>query len=347
MRHLWQWFHGYLLVCLHGRQINRFLNVCSKNGISLWKITYDLERKVRVHIRLKDFYVLKPYLKKTKTHLKILRKKGFPFWCYNHPRLKWMLVVFAICVLLMIYSRTYIWNIQIYGNEKIATAELKRYLEANDVLVGKRGSEIDCNKVEYLLRQEFQELGWVSVHRDKTTLCIDIKESLYGQFDNYPLEDDKGYHLIANKDAHIESIVTLSGTPVVIAGEDVKKGDILVRGECEIFDDIGEIKEVLHVQAQAVVCADVSYPFFSQLNEMEILSIKMAGIDIDTALNGVANLKLHQFLRKLEENGVIILDKNVMIDKKAKNIVFLGLVEAREQIGINIPVEETRKNESE
>ena len=347
MRHIWQWFHGYLLVCLRGRQINRFLNICSKNGIALWKITYDLERKVRVHIRLKDFYVLKPYLKKTKTHLRILHKKGFPFWCHRHPRLKWMLVVFSIVFALFLYSRTYIWDIQIYGNDKIATIELRQCLEANDVLVGKRSKEIDCSKVEYLLRQEFQELGWVSVYRNKTTLCIDIKESLYGEFDNYPLEDNKGYHLIANKDAHIDSIVTLAGTPMVIAGEEVKKGDILVRGECEIFDDIGEIKEVLHVQAQAVVYADVKYPFFSQLNEMEILSVKIAGNDIHTALNGIANQKLFQFLRKLEENGVIILDKNVMIDKKVKNIVFKGIVKAREQIGINIPVEEVLKNESE
>ena len=64
-------------------------------------------------------------------------------------------------------------------------------------------------------------------------------------------------------------------------------------------------------------------------------------------MEAFANQKLYQFVEKLEENGVIILDKNVMIDKKKKNIVFMGIVNAREQIGINIPMEEVWEYESE
>ena len=347
MRHFLQWFCGYLQVCLRGKQVNRFLNLCSRNGIPLWHISYDLERKVRVHIRLKDFYSLKPYLKKTKTHLRIINKRGFPFWCYRHPRLKWMLIMLFVTIGISFYSFTFVWNIQISGNEKVTTQELKRYLEENNISVGKKCKEINCTDIEYSLRKEFQQIGWVSVFLDNTTLCIEIKESLYDEFHDYPIDDGRAYHLTSNKDAVIDSIVTQSGKPVVTAGMHVKKGDVLVLGQCEIFDDIGEVKEVLNVQAQALIYGDVIYTFFSGLNEMEILSLKLSGTYNDKMLESIAYQKLYQYIEILQENGVIILDKNVMIDKKEKNIVFKGYIKAREQIGINIPVEEVWEYESE
>ena len=58
MRHLWQWICGYICVCIKGRQVNRFLNLCSRNGIHLWRINYDIEHVLRDNIRLKDFYEL-------------------------------------------------------------------------------------------------------------------------------------------------------------------------------------------------------------------------------------------------------------------------------------------------
>jgi len=347
MRHFWQWFRGYLQVCLRGRQVNRFLNLCSRNGIPLWKISYDFERMVRVHIRLQDFYLLKPYLKKTKTHMQILNKRGFPFWCHRHRKLKWVFVFLSICIGMLFYSRLYVWDIKILGNEKIATYVLQQYLEENNITIGKMCKDIDCTSVEYMLRKDFQQLGWVSVYFDKTSLCIEIKESLYDKFVDYPVKDGRAYHLTANKDACIDSIVTQAGTPLVTAGMQVKKGDILVLGQCEILDDIGEVKEILNVRAKALVYGDVTYTFLSPFNEMEILGTKIAGTYSDKMMETFANQKLYQFVEKLEENGVIILDKNVMIDKKDKNIVFMGIVNAREQIGINIPMEEVWEYESE
>ena len=347
MRHFWQWFRGYIQICLRGRQINRFLNLCSRNEIPLWRISYDLDRMVRAHIRLQDFYSLKPFLKKTKTHLQILNKKGFPFWCYRHPRLKWMIVFLSFLIGILFYSRLYVWDIQISGNNRISTHTLRQYLEENNITTGTKSEDINCTNVEFMLRKEFNQLGWVSVYLDKTTLCIEIKESLYDKFEDYPIKDGKAYHLTANKDACIDSIITQAGTPVVIAGMHVKKGDILVLGQCEILDDIGEVKEILNVQAKALVYGDVSYTFISPLTEIEILGAKIADVYSDKIVKIYANQKLYQFTENLKRNGVIILDKNVMIDKKEKNIVFMGFINAREQIGINIPVEEVWEYESE
>lgn len=347
MRHFLLWLCGYVQIRLNGKQINRFLNLCSRNGISLWRISYDAGRMVHAYVKLHDFYKLKTYLRKSKTHLKVIHKRGFPFWCHRHPRLKWFFVIVVCIFCLGLYSYTYIWTIKISGNSIISSQDILRCLETADITTGKKRNDIDCTDVEYLLRDNFHQLGWVTVYMDHTNLCIDIKESIYDDFDDYPIEDGKRYDLVSNRDAVIYSIVTRSGTPVVHENMTIRKGDVLVLGECEIYDDIGEIKEIMYVCADALIYGDVTYHLLYPVTEIEIAALKLAGVYSNKSLTFFANEKMDHILEKLKENGVIILDKNVMIDKKEKCVVLLTEIKTREQIGINIPVEENREYEFE
>jgi hypothetical protein len=52
-------------------------------------------------------------------------------------------------------------------------------------------------------------------------------------------------------------------------------------------------------------------------------------------------------LQKLEDNEIIILDSKVNLEKREKYVCFRVKIYAREQIGINIPVEEVVENEFE
>ena len=347
MRHFWQWLCGYVCILLRGKQINRFLNLCSKNGIRLWKISSDMEHAVHAHIGLKDFYYLRPYLHKTKTKLKILSKKGFPFWCYRHPYLKWMCVAILIILSIFMYSFNFIWQIEIHGNEKVSFYEVIDFLEYQNIKTGIKKESIDCSSLEYQLRQNFDEFGWVSVSIHKTKLSIHVKESLYENYEVAPIASGVQYDLIADKEGWIDTIITREGIALVKKGQFVKKGQCLVKGQCEIFDDTGAIKDVLYLCADALIYADVKRIIQIPFSELELLSLKIAGNATDEMLYFFANQKISHILKKIEENGVIILDKNVMIDKEEKNIVFIGEITTREQIGINIPVEEQIEYEFE
>ncbi len=340
MRHFLQWLCGYVCILLHGKQINRFLNLCTKNNIRLWKISRDMEHAVRLHIGLKDFYYLKPYLRKTKTKMKILSKKGFPFWCYRHPRLKWFCVVMVFLLCMMIYQFQFIWQIEIHGNEKISTHDILCFLEENDIETGIKRDTIDCSSLEYQLRETFKTCGWVSIYVNKTKLCIEIKESLYDIYESEEGSDSIQYNLVADSDAIIRSIVTRKGIPLVKKGQKVRAGDILVLGQCEIYDDAGVIKDVLQFRAEALIYGERKHFIQIPVSEIEILTLQYTESYTNERLLFLANQKLQPFIKKLEENGVIILDKNVMIDKEGKNIVLIGEITTIEQFGINIPAEE-------
>ena len=347
MRHFWQWFCGYVCIILNGNQINRFLNLCSRNGIYLWKIKRDVEHVIEANIKLSDFYYLKPYLKKTKTRIHIQSKKGFPFWCYRHPRLKWTFLIAFFITCLFIYSFNFLWTIEISGNEKISTYELLHFLESKQIERGIRKEGIDCSTLEYEMRQHFEELGWVSVYLERTKLCIEIKESLYDKSNITAIDDVSCRHLISEYDAEIYSIVTRRGTPVVTSGQHVRAGDILVLGECEIYDDAGIVKDIICFEADALIYADIERTIYIPMSEIELLTLNIAGNYTEEMLYSIANKKINTFLSKFEENGVIILDKNVMIDKKEKNIVFIAQIKTRERIGKTIPAEELLEYEFE
>ena len=347
MRHFWQWFCGYICVCVKGRQVNRFLNLCSKNGIQLWRINYDIEHSLRANLRLRDFYDIKPYLRKTKTKLRIISKKGFPFWCHRHPKLKWFLsIVFCLCCI-GIYSLNFVWKIEVKGNEKVSTQEILDCLQENEINVGLKREEVDCSKIEWILREQFQQLGWVSVYFENIQLCVEVKESLYDVLGDSQTEEGKSYHLVANKDAVISSIVTRAGNALVKAGQSVKKGDILVLGQNEIFDDSGEIKNTLYFQADALIFGEVMYDIELPLSELEIMGLKISGNYNDSMLLKLGYQKVDFIIQKMSKNGVIVIDKNIKLQKNERKISFQVKIYTREQIGINIPVEEVRENEFE
>lgn len=345
MRHFWQWLSGYICVCIKGRQINRFLNLCSRNGIHLWRIRYHMEQEIYANLKFRDFYDLKPYLRKTKTRLKVISKKGFPFWCHRHPRLKWFMCVCFILLCIAAYSTCFVWNIQIKGNTQVPTEKILECLKQNNINVGQKKAGVDCSGIEILLRKQFQQLGWVSAYFENTNLCIEVKESLYDVMDNELLEHGKRYDFVANKDAQIVSIVTRSGKAIVEKSQRVKKGDVLVLGFNEIYDDTGEIKEIILLKADALVYGDVVYEFIVPLTEIEIVSMKLAKSFDESSLLHLGYQKSIVLEEKLKQSDVTILDKEIIIQKEDKKINFLVTIYAREQIGVNIPVEEVLENE--
>ena len=346
MRHFWQWLCGYICIGVRGRQVGRFLNLCSRNGIQLWKITYDVGHSLRVNLRLRDFYDLKPYLRKTKTKIKILSKKGFPFWCHRHPRLKWFICICICGVCIGFYSLSYIWHIEIKGNISVSTEDILLCLKDNKVEVGLKKDEINCSQIETLLREHFHQIGWTSVYLDNTNLCIEVKESLYDVVEHPEIDNTRMYHLVADKEARILSIVTRKGKAVVKDGQEVKKDDILVLGYNEIFDDNGEVKQILNLKADAQIYGLVVYETLIPVSEMEIVARKIAGMDEASAIDFV-NIKLRPLLQIIEEKGGIILDKEIYMEKNEKIICFRTKLYVREQIGINLPAEEVRENEFE
>ena len=167
-----------------------------------------------------------------------MQRRGLLFQTIKYKKHIFFVVGIILFFVIAKIITLYVWNISFEGNYSHTDIELMNFLNKNKIDNGIRKSKIDCEEIEYLLRTNYDDITWVSAEVRGTRIFIHIKEN----FDTYIAKvEDKPYNIISNVDGMIDSIVTRSGTPKIKAGDEVKKGQLLVSGIIEIYGDSEEL----------------------------------------------------------------------------------------------------------
>lgn len=388
---------GYVYVRLTGYAPERFLNLCGNHDILIWNLKpYD--EGYFFCISVQGFRELKPILKKTKTRVKIIKKCGMPFTLFRYRKRKVYGIGFCLFGILLYYLSGFVWNIEVNGNSYLSEEVILDFLKEESSFFGTRKSEIDCVKLEEALRSCYKDVIWTSIKIYGTKMTVDIQENLLPE-EEYLQTDDTVYDIVAAKDGIITEIMTRSGTPLVSAGNEVKKGDVLVSGRLEILDDNGEKADYLYHSSDADIIAKVSYvyddvieteyidkvktgntknnyvlhvfqksfsnPFFkigyqdyftvSDTKQLHLTDNFFLPVSVtkktfqeyqkkkktrdEKEIQQIATKNLNNYLADLEEKGIQIIEKNVIIERKSKKYVVTGTIEVCESIVSRQPTE--------
>jgi similar to stage IV sporulation protein len=167
------------------------------------------------------------------------------------------------------WMSAYIWAIEIRGNFHLTDDVLMRYLNEQALTVGKRRKDVDLEKLEKSLRNEYDIITWTSARINGTRLIIQIKENELKEPEEITAsaEDGGGFDLVAGKAGVIVSIITRSGVPLVAAGSEVMEGDVLVQGGVPIFNDDLTVRNYQYCEADADVYLQTAF------NHIEILPV--------------------------------------------------------------------------
>lgn len=244
------WMGGYVKVRMQGNSMERFVNLCRNRKILLWQLYWDTNKKtLYFRITLRDFYRLRPIVRKCKVKVIIVKRYGLPFLLGKMKRhLSFCIGVF-LCCMLVIFLSSRIWGISIEGQSYHTKESILKYLDSINVYGGMAIQDLHCNKLEEQIRKKYNDIGWASVERKGSKIYIRVKEVLLVQKE----EKQKKGHLIAQKGGTVVSIVTRNGTAKVKAGDKVKKGDILISGVVNIYGDNQELVEKDFVHAEGIV----------------------------------------------------------------------------------------------
>jgi similar to stage IV sporulation protein len=255
-----KYISGYLKVQVTGYAPERFLNLCSNHNILMWNL-HRIPDGYEFFISVKGFRELKPFLKKTKTKVRIVERLGLPFQMFRYRKRKLyfggVLIFFGFLFLL---SR-YIWNIEIIGNTSVTDSAMITYLTSQGCGFGSRKAGIDCSALEEQIRMDYSNIIWTSAQISGTKLTIQIKENLVTNETTEEEDDDTPQDIVADKDAKIEHIITRNGVPQVSAGDEVKKGDLLVSGRIDILDDAGTVINYQYTKSDADIYGYTSYTY--------------------------------------------------------------------------------------
>lgn len=257
VRKLIHWLFGYLTIHISGSSPERFINLCSYKRLYIWNIVRDNEN-YQFNLSARNYKKLKPIFRKTRLVPKIKKKHGLPFFMKRNRKRKGFFVGVLICTILVYLMSLYIWNIEVLGGYKYTPEALIKFLGENDIKVGIKKKLIDGNRIEEDIRLAYEDIGWVSVEVKGTRLIIKITETNMPA----PIKDATApSHIVASKNAVIKEIVTRTGTPLVKAGDVVRKGDIIVSGVVEVMDDFEGIIDKKPVVASADILCRSYYDY--------------------------------------------------------------------------------------
>lgn len=253
-----QYAKGYVRIRVTGSSYERFLNMCAKHQIVLWDLVAS-GNAYEMNLSIRGFKALKPLVKKSGTKVRIIRRYGLPFFLHEHRKRKMLLGGLLFGILLMMLLSCFIWDIHISGNQVQTEDVIFDFLTEQEITHGMRKSKIDCKELAAKIRKAFDNFIWVSVKIQGTRLLIDVKENTDLSLD---VEEDYGpSDLISNVNGTVREIITRSGTPLVKAGDVVKKGQPLVLGQVAILDDAGEVTDYQYCAADADIFIETRYQY--------------------------------------------------------------------------------------
>lgn len=302
-------------ISLKGNNVRRFINLCSINDIQLYDLKFVSSEEYTCIINTNDYYQVKKHLKKTRTKSKVLNRIGV-YRLYKPFMKYWYCLLPFIVITLFLYWKTLkIADVVVTGCDEQMNSSIERYMNSNNFGVDTWIRGYDFTTAECLLKNKFTNITWSSIGINGNVLYVEVREATNPEI----IQDNRCRSIVASKDAIVYSIITRKGTPLVKAGDVVMKGDVLVDSKQEILDDNLEVKDTYFTQSDADILGYVDRKY----SESFPCSIGFLEQD-DYMMEKLAEAALDKYVLDLEENGVLILSKNVIMDKVG-NCMYLNV----------------------
>ncbi|MDR6225047.1 sporulation protein YqfD [Desmospora profundinema] len=221
---------GQLVVELTGPELIRFINEATRVRLELQSITWMGTGKVRLTLFVSDFFRLRPLLRSTGTKVRIIRKKGFPFWWMRLMRRRFFAWGILLFLLLLFSLSSVVWSVEVEGNERIPESELRTLLREEGVYIGQLKYRMkSAEEIQYRLGEKMPQLSWVGFRMEGTRAVLTVVERKRVEEERDPT--DRGpVNLIAKRGGLIVDMHVERGRPVVEVKDVVKKGQLLVSG---------------------------------------------------------------------------------------------------------------------
>ncbi|WP_456278241.1 sporulation protein YqfD [Bacillus sp. AK128] len=245
MKNHWTiFFNGHVKIKVVGTGIERFINECVRQNISIWEVTRHPDSSVTGSLPLKDVHKLRRIIRKSNCKLSFVGGRGLPFLFKKALYNSGFVIGFVSCLLLLFILSNMVWGIEIQGAKPETEHLIKKELQSIGVETGKFQFMVsNADEIQNHLSETINAITWVGVELKGTTFHFRVVEK------NQPKEVEyfSPRHLVATKTAVITNMFVEEGQPMVAIHDYVQKGDLLVsgfigqEGKIEVVSARGEI----------------------------------------------------------------------------------------------------------
>ena len=242
---------GYLRVSVQGYYIERFINICRNEKITIWNLKRNKEIELLLNVRIGEFKKICKIAKKTGCKIKIKNKKGLPFLLNRYKKRKVFLILLIMLVILIGVSSNFVWNVEIVEENGQKLENIEKDIEEAGLQVGKLKSKIDTKELINKIRLKRDDVAWIGIELKGTNAIVKLVKA-----DQKPeiIDESEYCSIVSNKTGIITKINAQTGTANVKVGDTVKEGDVLINGWME-----GKFTGVRYVHAKGEIEAKVWY----------------------------------------------------------------------------------------
>ena len=263
LKYILRFFRGYLYVSLIGNSPERFLNLCRNNRIYTWKVRRTDSQYV-FYMYAGDYKKMNNIYLKTGTYPHIINKNGLIFRIRKILRRKSLLPSFVLFISTIYFLSFIVWDIDISGEMRHTDEEIREYLKDIGVYEGMITKKVDGDAIEKCIRNTFNDISWVSVELSGCNIHIKLLEA--DVMEDKSNKNEEYSSIVASSSGIVDKIMTRSGTPLVRPGDEVEKGQVLVSGIVELYNDGGEVIKKLPVYADADIYINTTYKYSDELS---------------------------------------------------------------------------------
>ena len=231
---LWNYLRGYVIIIVEGFFIEKFINICARRRIHLWDVRIQRERRVTARVSISGFRLIRPVARKTGCRVRLLKKRGLPFVFSKYRRRKAFFAGAVLFFVLINVLASFVWSIEITGNEKLDTVFLENALAANGIKTGALKYRIDTRRAVDRMMLEIGRLSWISINIKGTKVKVQVRE-------RKDIPEIVPRHIpcdiVAQKDGIIRQVIAKEGIEAVAEGDTVKKGQVLISGRVPVKGD--------------------------------------------------------------------------------------------------------------
>lgn len=246
---------GKCRVELNGAYPENLLNACALNGLEIWDMRCVDRYRLSFLVYENDVETLKKLAEKSMCDITVQavsggsRLKGFV------KRHMVLFIGLAIVLLLLVLSGFFIWDMEVYGNEKLSDGEILRALSECGVDCGSFWPGVDKELLRSEVLLKLPELAWMTVNVNSSRASVVVSERI--EKPEIYVESESA-DLVAKKTGIINSISALNGKVLVTEGNSVTEGEVLISG---LMDSITAQPRL--VRAQGQVMAETWYELHS------------------------------------------------------------------------------------
>lgn len=204
----------------------RFINIANRRRLQTFNLHCEGNRMFG-YIAASEFYTLSDAAEKTGVQLVITDSTGLPFLVKNYRKRIGFILGFGLFCFTLWYLSLFVWFVETVNLPEEYAAEASEAVYNAGIRTGVLSSSIDGTWLEMELEENLKQFDFIKVSRLGCNAQVYFSQS--GSTKS-KVQEGEPCDIVSSAGGEVVSIVAKTGTPLVLPGDTVYPGDILISG---------------------------------------------------------------------------------------------------------------------